>query len=688
MPTLNPIIFSQPQIIKMLITSIIVGSIAAVYAIKNHKKQKEAAELSATTDLLVKRTTALSIDKKIDNDFKIATLALVFTIAGRLIYAPLLVIGVVGLSYLVFPIWRRAYHDLVHRHRITRMVVESLVLPGVILSGYFLAAAITYWFLYFAIRLMTKAKGRTTNTLESLFVTPSSRLVWVQNKSGIEMEILLKEVKVGDIVIIQAGELVPVDGIIVTGSASIDQHRLTGESQPVDKDVGDLVFATTLVLSGRIHIKVEKTGKQTISAQIGQTLTQMTQYTDLLELRSVNMADRWALPILMFSGLAAWSFGAAKGLAILWFPLDDVLYSTGPLGVLNYLDIALKRGILVKDGRVIELLREVDTIVFDKTGTLTEEQPHVAKIHVCGQYTETELLSLAAAAEHKQTHPIARAILQAAQQEQLDIPKVQEIAYEIGYGLKVKFGPKTIYVGSERFMQQLSIAVPEAIQTVQNECDEVGHSLIYVAIDDKMAGAIELHATIRSGAQEVINQLKQQGYDIYIISGDHEKPTKSLAQAFGIEHYFAQTLPEEKASLIEELQNAGKSVCYIGDGINDSIALKKAQVSVSLRGASTLATDTAQVILMNKQLEQLIQLIDLAKQLESNLDRTLISGLIPTATIVVGVFALHLSLPFAIGCYMAGMTAGVGNAMWPIIKQSQKKFYTQNGKKLELLTKN
>jgi P-type E1-E2 ATPase len=406
-------------------------------------------------------------------------------------------------------------------------------------------------------------------------------------------------------------------------------------------------------------------------------LNQMTQYTDLLELRSVNMADHLALPSLMLSSLAAWSFGPAGGLAILWFPLDDVLYSTGPLGVLNYLEIALKRGILVKDGRVIELLREVDTIVFDKTGTLTEEQPHVANIHVCGQYTKTEVLTFAAATEHKQTHPIARAILQAAQEQQLDFPNIQEIAYEIGYGLKVKCGSKTIYVGSERFMQQSSFAFPVVIQTVQDECNEVGHSLIYVAVDDKIAGAIELHTTIRSGSQEVINKLKQQGYDIYIISGDHEKPTKSLAQEFGIENYFAQTLPEEKASLIEKLQKAGKSVCYVGDGINDSIALKQAQVSVSLRGASTIATDTAQVVLMNKQLDQLLQLIDLAKQLESNLNKTLISGIIPSTTIVVGVFVMHLSLPFALSCYMAGMTAGVVNAMWPIFKQSQNTSYKQ-----------
>lgn len=671
----------------MLVTGIVIGCIAAVYVGVKNRKLKKVADLSAkdtkdTKNLLAKEIKIVNIDKKIDNDFKIATIVLVSTIASIFIYAPLLIIGIAGLTYLIFPIWHKAYHDIVHRHRITRMVLESIVLPGVILSGHFFLAAITYWFLYFALRLMAKAKCHTTNLLETLFVIPSSRLVWVQSNS-IEIEIPLKDVKVGDIIIIQAGELVPVDGIIVTGSASIDQHMLTGESQPVEKDVNDLVLAATLVLSGRISIKVEKAGEQTISAQIDQTLNQMTQYTDLLELRSINMADRWALPSLMLSSVATWLFGPARGLAILWFPLDDVLYSAGPLGVLNYLDIALKRGILVKDGRVIELLREVDTIVFDKTATLTEEQPHVVKIHVCDQYTETDILSFAAAAEHKQMHPIARAILQAAQEAQLDLQNVQEIAYEIGYGLKVKLGSKTVYVGSERFMQQSFFTLPETLQIVQSDCNEMGHSLIYVAIDEKIAGAIELHATIRSGAQEVIQKLKQLGYDIYIISGDHEKPTKSLAQLLGIENYFAQTLPEEKANLIEKLQNAGKSVCYIGDGINDSIALKKAQVSVSLRGASTIATDTAQIILMDKELNQLIELIDLAKQLESNLEKTLISGIIPSATIVIGVFAMQLSLPFAILCYMAGMIAGTANAMWPLIQEHTPRKHLSNTQKVK-----
>lgn len=607
------------------------------------------------------------IETWIDKDFAISTGALILTVAGTLIYPPLMLVGAVGLAYLVIPVWHKAYHDLVHRRRITRMVVESFVLPGALLTGHFMAAALTYWFLYYSLNLMAKAKGHTTNNLGDVFDISSARSVWLQTKEG-EIQTPLKEVQIGDVVIIQAGEIVPVDGIVIQGSAAIDQHMLTGEAQLAEKGVGDSVFATTMILSGRICIEVEQAGSQTISAQVGQVLNEMTHFTDLVELSSVDTADRWALPYLMLGGLATALFGPNGGVAVLYFPLDDALYSAGPLGVLNYLNIALKSGILVKDGRALELLREVDTIVFDKTGTLTQEQPHVAKVHTCNKYTEAEVLTYAAIAEHKQMHPIAQAILQAAEEHQVDFPAVQDAIYEIGYGLKVMVEDQTIKVGSARFMTQESLILPDCIQIVQNYCNEQGHSLVHIAIDDEMIGAIELHPTIRPEAEQIVTTLKEQGYELYIISGDHEKPTQALAQRLGIEHYFSETLPEDKARLIEQMQADGKSVCYIGDGINDAIALKQAEVSVSLRGASTVATDTAQVILMDGQLGQLIYLIELANELDKNLKNTLRAGIIPSVMIVGGIFFLHLSFSFAIACYMGGMIASVTNAMLPRVR--------------------
>ena len=204
------------------------------------------------------------------------------------------------------------------------------------------------------------------------------------------------------------------------------------------------------------------------------------------------------------------------------------------------------------------------------------------------------------------------------------------------------------------------------------------YSLVYVALDGQLAGAIELHATIRPEAKGIISELRQRGFGIYIISGDHEKPTKKLAQELGIEHYFAETLPENKANLIEQLQKApkghdkGKAVCFVGDGINDSIALKTANVSISLRGASTIATDTAQIVLMDGSLKPLLQLFEIATELENNMKGNLLATIVPSVITIGGAFFLHFGVLSAIWLYNVGLLAGVVNAMWPLIKYQRK----------------
>jgi Cu2+-exporting ATPase len=622
------------------------------------------------------RSRKVSNDKKINSrkktpsekNLSIATTSLGCIVSGPIFFAPLTLLGVGGLVYLVLPTWKQAYNDLTRKRRFTRMVLESMVLPGTILTGHFFAAAIAYWFLYFSLNIVSKAKGLTTKNLAEVFITPSNRVVYLM-REGVELEFTLKDVQAGDVLVVEAGEIIPVDGTIVEGNAAIDQRMLTGESQLVEKQVGDFVFASTMMLTGRILIEVEKAGEETISNQTQQILNEMTSFTATLELRSIDMADRLALPYLMLGSAASVLKGTSSGLAIFWSPLDDALYAVGPLSVLNYLNIALRRGILVKDGRALEILRKVDTIVFDKTGTLTEEIPKVAKIHACGEVSQSQILRYAGAAERKHTHPVAQAILEEVLMQDIKLPSIQEAAYETGYGIKVMIGEQTVLVGSLRFMEQQSLSLPEQLEAVQIESQELGESLVYVAIDEAIVGAIELHARIRPNTVEVISKLKALGYNICIISGDHEKPTQHLAKQLGIEHYFAETLPEEKANLIKNMQQEGRVVCYIGDGINDTIALKQAEVSVSLRGASSIATDTAQVVLMNGQLDQLIELIELAKQLDVNLKNTFLVSVIPTAAIVGGVLIFNLSLTAAIIVYMVSMGLSVTNAVFPLLKE-------------------
>ncbi|ETW93825.1 MAG: hypothetical protein ETSY1_37555 [Candidatus Entotheonella factor] len=343
-----------------------------------------------------------------------------------------------------------------------------------------------------------------------------------------------------------------------------------------------------------------------------------------------------------------------------------------PLSLLNYLKIAAEHHMIVKDGRVLELLHEVDTIVFDKTGTLTHEQPYVMDIHVCGSYTATELLRFAAAAESRQSHPIANAIRQEAERCQLALPPLDDAAYEVGYGLKVAIGGQVIRVGSERFMAKEGIDVSPGLMAAQEHCHSHGYVLVYVAIDGTMGGAIELHPTIRPEVKEMIAALRQRQLDLYIVSGDHEQPTRQLAQELGIESYVAQTLPEQKAELIAQLQDEGKSVCFIGDGINDAIALKTAHVSVSLNGASTVALDTAQVLFTDGTLNPLLNLFELADDVEANMRRHVVCQFSSTPFVLIGVYAWQFRFFETLLLHTVGGFAGIANSLSPVFDKKWK----------------
>jgi Cu2+-exporting ATPase len=299
------------------------------------------------------------------------------------------------------------------------------------------------------------------------------------------------------------------------------------------------------------------------------------------------------------------------------------------------------------------------------------DQPYVSHIHVFGQLDEATLLAYAAAAEDRQTHPIARAIVDAAKRRGMALPSIGVARYEIGYGIQVEIDGHLVQVGSERFMAMTGVVVPGAAQLLQADTHDRGHSLVMVAVDDELVGALELEPMVRPEARAVVEALQRRNVEVYVISGDHEEPTRQLARELGVEHYFANVLPADKAKHVERLQGAGRHVCFVGDGINDSIALKRAQVSVSLRGATTVATDTAQVVLMSATLEHLPSLFALAQQFDANMKAGLAISIFPSLLIIGGVFFGHLGLLGATILYDVGLLAGVGVAMLPAL-QSKK----------------
>ena len=632
---------------------------------KNASKKKE---LLPDKEAL-QETDIASVEEWIDGHLTLSSIAMGTTLVG-IWFPPFSLISIATLAYLTIPMVQRSYHGIVHQRKLKVDMVNLVTLPLLIGSGYLPVAAFGYWLYYLGLKVMARAKNNSHNQLTHIFSECMSK-VWIV-KNGVEIEINFEQLQVGDIAVIQGGETIPVDGTIIKGFASIDQRAMTGEAQPAEKETGESVFAFTLMLTGKIWVKVEKAGDETVASQIQLLLNDTTDYAASVELRVEALSDRLAFPSLVLGALALPVAGYTSALVVLDSALIDHLNITGNLNVLSHLSSATEHRLLIKDGRALERLKSIDTVVFDKTGTLTQEIPHVGRIYANHSFTEEEVLIYAATAEYKQKHPIAKAILKAVEEQVLTLPIIDDTQYEIGYGIKVTVNKQTIRVGSGRFMTLENIPVSTDYKILQDDANQQGYSLVYIAVDEQLAGIIELHPTIRPEAKDIIKQLKQRGLSLAIISGDHEKPTQALAEELGIEHYYAETMPQDKAEIVEQLQQQGKSVCFVGDGINDTIALKKADVSISLNSASSIAADTAQIILMDDNLQQFPKLFELSESLESNYKKSLMWDIIPNMINIGGAFFFHLGVYGALGIYSIGLAGGVLNGIFPGLKAKKR----------------
>jgi Cu2+-exporting ATPase len=558
--------------------------------------------------------------------------------------------------------------DLRRGRLVTAHTVTLVVVVGMLLTGYLVAAAIGALGAGLVSRLILRAEAASHRRLTDAFCA-HPRTVWVEH-AGVEMQVPFESLTPGDIVVVHAGEVIPVDGTVAAGAASVDQHLLTGESQPVDRGPGEPVLAATLVCAGRIGVCVETAGEATVAAGIGRLLETTEGYTDTLVLRGRRIADR-LVPLELAAGLATMPLlGPAAGLGVLWSGLGYRMIALAPISVLNYLQILSRRGILIKDGRVLEALRDVDTVVFDKTGTLTLEQPRIGRVHLFGDLDAHELLRLAAGAEHRQTHPVALAILDQA--KALGIvpppPAAAERRYDLGFGIRVTVAGRAVHVGSARFMQREGLALPAGAADIADAAHEAGHALVHVGVDGAVAGILEMQPSIRPEARALVDWLHQRGIETCIISGDGEAPTRRVATQLGVDRYFAGTLPEDKARHVRRLRGEGRRVCFVGDGINDAVALKSAQVSISLKGASSAATDTAQVIFADGTLGPMRALFALSDALERTMRRNLMLSIAPGVVNIAGIYLLHISLPVSMMLFYGGTVAGLANSILPLAR--------------------
>ncbi|MFZ4703770.1 MAG: heavy metal translocating P-type ATPase, partial [Candidatus Methylumidiphilus sp.] len=537
--------------------------------------------------------------------------------------------------------------------------------------------------LSFGRMLVKKTEDNSKKLLLNAF-GKQPRFVW-QYVNGVETEVSLDKINAGDIVVAHTGDMVPVDGHIVEGMAMIDQQALTGESTPAEKGVGDRVFASTVMVAGKIYISVEKAGSETASAKISQILNDTAGYKLTSQNKGERLADTAVIPTLAAGAFAYSLLGPHAGVAVLNSDLGTGIRMAAPLAMLSTLALCAQKGILVKDGRALELMGEIDTVLFDKTGTLTRERPEVGRIIAANGYSENEILMYAATAEQKFHHPIAMAILHKAEELGIELTKTDETQYKVGYGISVGINGHTIRVGSPRYMEMEGIPLTPEIQSALDKAHLEGYTMVMVGVDDRLGGALELQASVRPEVRDIVNGLRQRGIKhLAIISGDHEAPTAKLAKELGMDIHFAQVLPADKADYVKKLQQEGKKVCFVGDGINDSIALKQANVSISLRGATSIATDTAQIVFLEQGLGKLCELRDIAKAMERNVRNSWIMIVVPNVACVAGVFLFGFGIGVSVLTNNVAALGALANGVWPMRKVAQLEAERRHRLEMEL----
>lgn len=611
--------------------------------------------------------------------------SVVLLVVGRF-YPVALVPGIALAVYGCLPMYKRTYISVFKEKTLKNDLLNGLVVTGSLATGHFLVTALFTFISNLGTVVVQKSKGYSEEMLKGVFDQKVST-VWLL-QDGTELETPIEKVKIKDVIIVHTGELIPLDGTIVKGAVTVDQHALTGESIPVEKAIDENVLASTVVIAGYAWIEVTQTGQNTVVAKIEGVLQGTSHFKTGIQLKGESWADKAAAPILGL-GMFMWPMqGPAIATAVFNCSPGNGIRLSASTQTLTHIILAAQKNILIKDGRVLEQLMEVDTVIFDKTGTLTEDEHKVSRI-LCAknEYTDDDILYYAASTEQKVSHPLARAIIEKAKELDLSLPDValSDSRYEVGMGVTATVNNKTTQVGSLSFMEKAGIPIPEEISEDIQAAIADGSSVVMVVIEGQIAGAIEIQAQLRPEVEEVIGKLRKRGLkNLYILSGDQMEPTRQMAKKLKLDGYFHDVSPEDKSNIIEKLQEEGKKVCFIGDGINDVIAMKKANASVSLSGASTIATDVAQVILMSGTLSELDDIFEIAQDLKSKLVMTITSY--TTVVIISFTSFVFFGVPPFLALIVQSIvnnTYGMSQALLPLKQlRDNKKLEYNNERKL------
>jgi heavy metal translocating P-type ATPase len=441
-----------------------------------------------------------------------------------------------------------------------------------------------------------------------------------------------EEVQVGNLIVIYPGEMVPVDGTVTAGQAAVDQSKLTGEALPVEVDQGGKVYASTVVLEGKIYVICESVGTNTKAGGVLESVKGAPLHETKIQNYASLMADKLVVPIILSAGICfALTRNVVRLMSMLIFDFSTGIRIAAPTAVLSSMHNAGRRGILIKSGAALERLATIDAVVFDKTGTLTLGEPKVTRVVELGEYNGDQLVAYAAAVEQRLHHPASRAIVKAATQRSLSIPERVDSKFIRGMGVQAKVGDLDVLVGSRRLMESENVGINEAKQT-EVETGNHAESLAYVAINGKLVGLIAYSDQIRPEASQAIAQLKKLGVKkLVMATGDGEEVAQLIARACGITDVMSRSFPEQKATLVKQLKSIGFNVAVIGDGINDSPALAHADVALSLHGGTEAAREGADIVLTDGDLRRLPEAIKIARSAMELVKQNLSLAMVPNS---------------------------------------------------------
>ena len=556
-------------------------------------------------------------------------------------------------------------------------------------SVYFETSAVIITLILVGRLLETRTKEKASNAVRKL-LDLQPRMAKVlrpsQDSSGQlleqEVEIRIEEIKEGDVLIVRPGEIIPTDGIIVEGSSTLDESAITGESIPVDKSKGYEVIGATINKTGLLKIKATKIGQDTVLSQIVKLVEEARTGKAQMQ-RMVDQVAKYFVPAIIITAI---------GVGLGWYFVGDIGFTYSLLAFVSVMIIACpcalgiatpaalmmgsgkaaEYGILFKGGEYLEIASKVNTVVFDKTGTLTEGRPSVTDIYDISSIGEKELLRLAAIAESGSEHPLGQAVVKKAKEETI-IPNPESFEAISGQGLKALYEGHLVLVGTRKLMIDSGIPVPEKIESILKELENMGKTAVLVTIDSKLSGIIALADTVKQNAKEAIDALKAMGKEVIMLTGDNERTANYIGTRLGIDRVIAQVLPQQKEEEISKLRSEDKVVGMVGDGINDAPALATADLGIAIGSGTDVAKETGGIILIKSDVRDVVIALELGKKTVSKIKQNLFwafaynTGLIPIAGGIlvpflgVGIFG-WLPMLAAVAMAMSSVTV-VGNSI-------------------------